>query len=126
MFYQNENKEWTPHTKKITYTKTHIAFDSDESPYLNNDKFQNVIVQDINLTPEQSIRLAIVKSLSTGIQDIEDYVMNGTLNQENISLVKHVENSALQQLILKYIPKEELDNASLTFEPVVNPPLETI
>ena len=76
------------------------------------------MIEDVTLTPEQAIRLDIVKGLSTGIQDIEDYVISGTVNPENVNLVKLVENSALQLLILKYIPKEELDNASLTFQPV--------
>jgi len=119
MFYQDENCEWKPHTKKITYTKTHTAYDTDESPYLDNSKFQNVVIENVSLTPEQTIRLAIVKGLSTGIKDIEDYVLDGVVNPENVSLVKLVENSALQLLILKYIPKEELDNASLTFEPII-------
>ena len=114
MFYQDENGEWKPYAKKITYTKTLTAYDMDVAPYLDNLKFENVIIEDMSLTPEQAIRLEIVKNLSTGIQDIQDYVVNGTVNPENTSLVKIVENSALQQLILKYIPKAELDNASLT------------
>lgn len=118
MFYQDENGEWKPHTKKITYTRTRTVYDTDETPYLNNLEFQDLKIEDVSLTPEQSARLEIVKKLGTGIKDIEDYVMNGSVNQENISLVKLVEDSALQLLILKYIPKAELDNASLTFQPV--------
>ena len=118
MFYQDENGEWKPYAKKITYTKTLTAYDMDVAPYLDNLKFENVIIEDMSLTPEQAIRLEIVKNLSTGIQDIQDYVMSGSVNQENINLVKLVEDSALQLLILKYIPKAELDNASLTFQPV--------
>ena len=118
MFYQDENGEWKPHTKKITYTRTRTVYDTDETPYLNNLEFQDLRVEDVILTPEQSARLEIVKKLGTGIKDIEDYVISGTVNSENVSLVRLVEDSALQQLILKYIPKAELDNATLTFEPV--------
>lgn len=118
MFYQDEKGEWKPHTKKITFTKTHTAYDTDESPYLDNSKFQSVVIEDVDLTPEQLARLEIVKKLGTGIKDIEDYVLTGVANPQNSSLVKIVEDSALQELILKYIPQSELDNASLSYQPI--------
>lgn len=117
MFYFTPDG-WKTHTKKISYTQALTVYDTDASSYLDNPKFQDVVVEDVALTPEQTIRLEAVKTLSTGIQDIQNYVINGTVNPENINLVKIVENSALQQLILKYIPKEELDNASLSYEPI--------
>jgi len=116
MFYQDEKGEWKPHTKKITYTKVHTVYDTDDAPYLDNLEFQDLKIEDVSLTPEQSARLEIVRKLGTGIQDIEDYVTSGVVNPENIKLVKLVEDSALRLLILKYIPKIELDNATLTFE----------
>ena len=111
MFYQ-DNGEWKPYQKKISYTMQHTAFDNDTFPYENSTKFETVAIEDVVLTPEQLIRLERVKALDTSIKDIEEYILAGSFNQENEELKKVVETATMKELVAKYVPADELSKAS--------------
>jgi len=112
MFYQ-DNGEWKTNSKKISYVMAHTAYDNDDYPYTNNPKFQNVVVENVVLTAEQRARLEKVKALDTSIKDIEDYVVNGIVNENNERLAKVVEDATLRELVAMYVPAEELTKATV-------------
>ena len=107
MLYQ-DNGQWKVNTKKISYKMKHEAYDIDTYAYLNNLKFEEVTIEDVILTPEQQARLEKVKALDIGINDIEAYVIDGTVNQENETLRKTVEDATLRELVARYVPTGEL------------------
>ena len=107
MLYQ-DNGIWKANTKKITYKMRHEAYDIDTFAYLHNPKFEDVIVEDVVLTTEQQARLDRVNTVDIGINDIEDYVLNGTVNEQNETLRKTVEDATLRELVARYVPTSEL------------------
>lgn len=109
MLYQ-DNGVWKPNTKKITYKMQHEAYDIDTFTYLDNPKFEEVVVEDVVLTAEQLIRLERVKTLDIGINDIEAYVIDGTTS--NPVLAKIVEDATLRELVAMYVPQAELTKIS--------------
>lgn len=111
MFYL-ENGEWKPYQKKISYTRQHTAYDNDPYPYESGSKFENVVIENVVLTPDQLTRLGRVKTLDTSIKDIEEYILVGTLNQENEELKKTVEDATMRELVAKYVPAAELSKVS--------------
>lgn len=111
MIYQ-DNGEWKPYLKKVNYTMQHEAYDNDTYPYESGSKFENVVVEDVALTPDQLTRLGRVKTLDTSIKDIEEYILVGTVNQENEELKKVVETATMMELVAKYVPAAELGKVS--------------
>ena len=109
MLYQ-DNGQWKVNTKKISYKMKHEAYDIDTYAYLNNLKFEEVTIEDVILTPEQQARLEKVKALDIGINDIEAYVIDGTVN--NPTLAKVVEDATLRELVTRYVPQTELNKIS--------------
>ena len=110
MLYQ-DNGQWKVNTKKIKYKMQHEAYDIDTYAYLNNPKFENVVIEDVTLTTEQQARLERVKTMDIGINDIEAYVIDGMTS--NPVLAKVVEDATLRELVARYVPAEELTKATV-------------
>lgn len=112
MLYFDE--KWKPMTKKITYTKEFTVYDTDEGPYLNNPKFQNVVIEDLSLTDEQMARLEKVKNVeSVGLIAVEQYVLDGTLTEASPSMVEQLQKEDAREMMLKYVKVEEISAEEL-------------
>lgn len=112
MLYFDE--KWKPMTKKITYTKEFTVYDTDEGPYLNNPKFQNVVIEDLALTDEQMARLEKVKKVETvGLLAVEQYVMEGTRTEASPSMVEQLQKEDAREMMLKYVRIDEVSAEEL-------------
>lgn len=112
MLYFDE--KWKPMTKKITYTKELTVFDTDDAPYLNNPKFQNVVIEEVSLTDEQMARLEKVKNVETvGLLAVEQYVMEGTRTEASPSMVEQLQKEDAREMMLKYVRIDEVSAEEL-------------
>lgn len=112
MLYFDE--KWKPMTKKITYTKEFTVYDTDEGPYLDNPKFQNVVIEDLSLTDEQMARLEKVKKVETvGLLAVEQYVMDGTRTEASPSMVEQLQKEDAREMMLKYVRIDEVSAEEL-------------
>jgi len=121
MFYFDGTK-WKVMTKKISYTKDVVAYDMDESPYLGNPKFQNLVIEDISLTDEQKARLEKVKNIeAVGLEAVEQYVIDGILTEASPSMVEQLQKEDARETMLKYVridkvSAEELEQMKSMFK----------
>lgn len=112
MLYFDE--KWKPMTKKITYTKEFTVYDTDEGPYLDNPKFQNVVIEDLSLTDEQMARLEKVKNVETvGLLAVEQYVMDGTRTEASPSMVEQLQKEDAREMMLKHVRIDEVSAEEL-------------
>ena len=79
MFYY-DNGRWTPFAKKVSYTETIVDYDNDTYRFEGKD---NLVVEDLALTPEELIRLETIKNVDRiSLVDVIAYVKGGELRDE--------------------------------------------